>query len=161
MRVGIGYDVHQLRDGLPLVLGGITIPHNKGPLGHSDGDVLLHAICDAILGALGKGDIGQKFPDTDPAYKDISSLELLKSVAVLMAHEGFKVSNLDSVIVTEEPKVETHREEIQRNITSILKLGSASVSIKGKTNEKLGEIGAGNAIAAYAVVLLVEKEKEK
>lgn len=153
----MGYDIHRLQEGRKMVLGGVEIDHPKGPYGHSDGDVLLHAACDAILGAIGEPDIGQMFPDTDPKYKDADSLELLKTVAGLMDSKGFKVSNLDSVVVLEEPKIAPHKGAISEKIKDILRLEEGCISIKGKTHEKLGEIGEGNAVAAYAVVLLVEK----
>ncbi len=142
-----------------MVLGGVTIPYPKGPEGHSDGDALLHAVCDAILGALGKGDIGMRFPDTDPRYKDISSIELLKDVSELMDDEGFVIGNLDCVVVAEEPKIAPYREEIISVIGDILKVSGDTVNVKGKTAEKLGEIGEGRAIEAHAVVLLEENDK--
>ncbi len=155
MRIGIGYDIHRLVQGRKLMLGGVSIPGPRGLEGHSDGDALLHAVCDAILGALGKGDIGERFPDTDPKYKDIPGISLLKDVAACMAAEGFSVGNLDCVVIAEEPKISPYRGEITRIIGDILGVsGAACVSIKGKTAEKLGDIGDKKAIAAYAVVLL-------
>ncbi len=154
MKIGMGYDIHRLAEGRPMVLGGVSIPFPRGPVGHSDGDVLLHAVCDAILGALGKGDIGMRFPDIDPKYKDIRSVELLRDVGELMDGEGFGVSNLDCVVVAEEPKIGPYREEMTRVISNTLKVSANAVNIKGKTAEKLGVIGEGKAVAAYAVALL-------
>ena len=157
MRIGIGYDIHRLVEGRKMVLGGMEIPFGKGPEGHSDGDALLHAVCDAILGALAKDDIGARFPDTDPKYKDISSSELLKDVARLASDEGFAVLNLDCVVVAEEPKIAPHRARITEKISGILGCPRGAVSVKGKTSEGLGPVGEGNAIEASAVVLLKEK----
>ncbi|MFH1552804.1 MAG: 2-C-methyl-D-erythritol 2,4-cyclodiphosphate synthase [Candidatus Omnitrophota bacterium] len=157
MKIGMGYDMHGLARGRQMVLGGVKIPCVKGPKGHSDGDVLLHAICDAVLGALGRPDIGERFPDTEAKYKDISSAELLRDVASLMDSEGFGIGNLDCVVVTEEPRVADYREKMTRLIGDILKAPAGAVNVKGKTSEKLGIIGEGKAIAAYAVVLLKEK----
>jgi len=158
MKIGMGYDIHRLQEGRPMILGGVNIPYSRGPEGHSDGDVLLHAVCDAILGALGEGDIGMRFPDTDPAYKDISSRDLLRDVGDLMCDKGFKVHNMDCVIIAEEPKIEPYNREIMRGISDILKMPENDVNIKAKTGEKLGVIGEGKGIAAYAVVLLEEKD---
>ena len=157
MRIGTGYDIHRLVEGRALVLGGINIPHSKGLEGHSDADVLLHAVCDAILGALGKGDIGMRFPDTDPKYKDISSKELLQDVCSLMSGSGYEIGNLDCVIVAEEPKIGPYRENMTGEISELLRMSPADVNIKATTAEKLGEIGEGKAIASYAAVLLKEK----
>ncbi|MGB2599092.1 MAG: 2-C-methyl-D-erythritol 2,4-cyclodiphosphate synthase [Candidatus Omnitrophota bacterium] len=159
MRIGIGYDIHRLVEGRPLVLGGVDMPHTKGLEGHSDADVLLHSICDAILGALGEGDIGTRFPDTDPKYKDISSKELLQDVADLMDRDGFFVENLDCVVVAEEPKIAPYRAEMIKSISDVLRISPDLVNVKAKTSEKLGEIGKGEAVAAHAVVLLKEKER--
>jgi len=161
MRIGIGYDIHRLIKNRQMVLGGVEIPYLKGPEGHSDGDVLLHAICDAVLGALGKGDIGMRFPDTDPAYKNISSRELLRDIADLMDTEGAGICNLDCVVIAEEPKLGPYREEISRVIGDILKVPAENVNVKGKTSEKLGAVGEGKAIAAYAAVLLEEKSNKE
>lgn len=154
MRIGMGYDIHTLAEGREMVLGGIKIPHAKGPVAHSDGDVLLHAICDAILGAMGKGDIGRIFPDTDPEYKDVASIDLLKEVAGLMIKEKWAISNLDSVVIAEEPKVSPYQKEMSHKIAEVLGISPGVVSIKGKTSEKTGAVGKGEAIEAYAVVLL-------
>jgi len=154
MKIGIGYDIHQLVKGRRLVLGGVEIPFEKGLLGHSDGDVLIHSICDGILGALGKGDIGRHFPDTDPKYKGISSLILLEEVCQIMAKAKFEVNNLDSVIIAQKPLLLPYIEGMRKNIGEILKIAPDSISIKAKTNEGLGPIGRGEGIAAYAIVLL-------
>ena len=157
MKIGVGYDIHRLVEGRPLVLGGVNVPFPRGLEGHSDADVLLHAICDAILGALGSGDIGMRYPDTDPKYRNISSKELLKDVRDLMDTSGFAVGNLDCVIITEEPKIGPYRESMIGEIGDILQISPGKVNIKAKTAEKIGEIGEGKAIASYAVVLLEEK----
>lgn len=154
MRIGHGYDVHRLVEGRPLVLGGIQIPHPRGLLGHSDGDVVLHAICDAILGAMGADDIGQHFPDSDARYQGIASAALVKHVTHLMREQGWCVSNLDVTICAEQPRFTPYREAIRRRIAELLSVPVSCVSIKAKTNEGLDAIGRGEAIAATAVVLL-------
>jgi len=156
MKVGIGYDIHRLATGRKLVLGGVEIPFEKGLLGHSDADVLVHSTCDAILGALGKGDIGGHFPDTDPKYKDISSLILLKKVCEIMAKANFRVNNLDSIIIAENPHLSPYIEEMAKNISKVVKIGRELINIKATTNEKLGAIGQGEGIAAYTIVSLRE-----
>ena len=150
-RVGIGYDIHRLVDERKLFIGGVEIPYIKGLLGHSDGDVLIHAICDALLGAVAEGDIGQHFPDTDPKYHDISSIELLKKVDDLM------INNVDTVIIAQEPILSPFKKQIQQKIAQILNIKQEVVNIKAKTNEGLGEIGRKEAIAAYAVVTITTK----
>lgn len=157
MRIGLGYDIHRLVKGLPLILGGVEIPFPKGLEGHSDADVLLHAVCDSILGAIGEGDIGSRFPDTDPRYKGISSRDLLKEVMVLMESKGLKINNLDCVVVAEEPKISPYRDKMIDTMAGILRLPPDALSIKGKTGEKLGDVGKGAAIVAQAAVLLVAK----
>lgn len=151
-RIGIGYDIHRLVEGRKLFLGGIEIPYSRGLLGHSDGDVLLHAICDALLGAVAQGDIGAHFPDTDPRYQGISSSELLKNVTDLVKAKGFKIDNIDSVIIAQEPQLTPFKKQMQEKLAQILKIKEESVGIKAKTNEGMGEIGRKEAIAAYAVV---------
>ena len=151
-RVGIGYDIHRLIEGRPLILGGIEIPYIKGLLGHSDADVLLHSIGDALLGAIAFGDIGDLFPDTDPQYAGISSIKLLDKIAVLVREKGFKINQIDAVIIAEEPKLVPFKKQIKEKIADILNIGCDDVSIKAKTNEGLGELGNKEAIAAYAVV---------
>jgi len=156
MKVGIGYDIHRLVKSRRLVLGGVEIPFEKGLFGHSDADVLCHSICDAILGALGKGDIGYHFPDSDPKYKDISSLILLKKVSEIMTEANFQVNNLDSVIIAEKPRLLPYIEEMEKNVSRVLKIGREGINIKATTNEGLGGIGRGEGIAAYTIVSLKE-----
>lgn len=157
MRTGIGYDIHRLIEDRPLFLGGIEIPYVKGLLGYSDGDALLHAIADAILGALGLGDIGELFPNDDPQYKDISSSMILRKAAELAAGKGFVVHNLDTVVIAEEPKLYPFKERMAEAIAKTLAIGKDRVNIKATTNEGVGSLGKGEAIAAYAVVTLEEK----
>jgi len=157
MRIGIGYDIHKLAEGRKMVLGGIEIPFEKGPLGHSDGDVLIHAICDAFLGAMGKGDIGMMFPDSDPSYKDAKSTGFLSSVTDIMKKEGYTLENLDCIVIAEEPKISVYKNEIVKKLGEIVEASEDRVNLKGKTAEKMGNIGKGEAIAAYATVLLKEK----
>jgi len=156
-RVGIGYDIHRLVEGRKLFIGGVEIPYIKGLLGHSDGDVLLHAICDALLGAAGENDIGQHFPDTDPAYHGITSIELLKEVSRLLEGEGFVINNVDVVIVAQEPILLPFKDKMREKIATTLNIKPSSVGIKAKTNEGLGEIGKKEAIAAYAVTVIESK----
>jgi len=156
MRVGIGYDVHPLVEGRKFFLGGIEIPYSKGLLGHSDGDVLIHAICDAILGAISEGDIGVHFPDSDESIRGINSIKILSYVMELVKKKGFKVVNIDAVIAAEEPKIHPHRELIRKNIAKILNVDIDMVGIKGKTKEGLGFVGKREGIEVYAVALLEE-----
>jgi len=149
--VGIGYDIHRLVEGRPLFLGGVKFDFSKGLLGHSDGDVLLHAVCDALLGAANLGDVGAHFPPTDNRYKNIASIELLKKVARYLADSGLMVNNVDAVVICESPKVLPRVMDIKKAIAAALSISPDAVSVKGKTNEGLGEIGKGEAIAAYAV----------
>lgn len=157
-RIGIGYDIHRLVEGRKLLLGGIEVPYVHGLLGHSDADVLLHAICDALLGAMGKADIGELFPDSDPRYSGIASTELLRIVAGLLAQEKYEIVNIDSVIIAQEPKLTPFKKQIQENIAAILGLRSERVGVKAKTNEGLDEIGAKKAIACYVVAFLSKEE---
>ncbi|MBS4023530.1 MAG: 2-C-methyl-D-erythritol 2,4-cyclodiphosphate synthase [Dethiobacter sp.] len=154
MRIGIGYDVHRLIAGRPLILGGVDIPYDRGLDGHSDADVLIHAIMDAVLGALCLGDIGKHFPDSDSAYLGISSLKLLERVNGLISNHGYAVSNLDTVIIAEEPKLAPYIQQMQTNISSVLGMAKDDVSIKATTTEKLGFCGQGEGIAAQAIVLI-------
>ena len=156
MRVGIGYDIHRLMEGRALKLGGVEIPYIKGLVGYSDADVLLHAISDAILGAANLGDIGIHFPQTDPKYKGASSTGLLREVNGLIQKKGYRVNNLDVVIIAEEPKVNPFVANMKKNISDTLKIDQSRVSIKATTNEGVGSIGRGEAIASYAVVTLKE-----
>lgn len=155
-RVGLGYDVHRLVKGRKLYLGGIEIPHTAGLDGHSDADVLLHAICDAILGALGKGDIGEHFPNTDARYQGISSLQLLRQVNDLAKKEGYAVSNLDTVIHAEEPQLKAYKELMRTQIAKELGLNQGAVNIKAGTSEGMGFVGRKEGMAAHATVLLVK-----
>ncbi|MDY6314863.1 MAG: 2-C-methyl-D-erythritol 2,4-cyclodiphosphate synthase [Clostridia bacterium] len=156
MRIGNGYDVHKLVENRPLILGGVEIEYDKGLLGHSDADVLVHAIMDALLGAAALGDIGKHFPDTDPKYTGISSIYLLKCVAELLKTNGFTVSNIDSIVAAQKPKLAPHIERMRKNIAEALGLEETSVSVKATTTEKLGFEGRGEGISAYAVCLLNE-----
>jgi len=151
MRIGIGYDVHRLVEGRKLMMGGVDIPHEKGLLGHSDADVLLHAICDALLGAAGLGDIGRHFPDSAPKYKGISSLVLLGEVKRLLHEAGFAVHNIDATIVAERPKMSPHIPAMVANIADAVQANRSAVNVKATTTEGLGFAGAGEGIAAYAV----------
>jgi 2-C-methyl-D-erythritol 2,4-cyclodiphosphate synthase len=157
VRIGFGYDSHRLVTGRRLVLGGVEIPHDKGLSGHSDADVLVHAVCDAILGALAAGDIGRHFPDTEPAYKNISSLKLLEHVRNLGEQKGYAIHNLDSTIVLEKPKLAGHIPQMLRTLAETLKISVDCISIKAKTNEGMGFTGLQEGIAAYAVVTIVQK----
>ncbi|MBS6920743.1 MAG: 2-C-methyl-D-erythritol 2,4-cyclodiphosphate synthase [Anaerococcus vaginalis] len=154
MRIGIGYDVHKLVENRKLILGGVEFQYEKGLLGHSDADVLVHAIMDAILGALNLPDIGNLFPDTDDEYKDIYSIKLLDRVVKLMEEKSYKIGNLDTVIICEMPKISPKREEIQKKLAKHLKTDIENVSIKASTSEKLSFTGRGEGIEARAVVLL-------
>ncbi len=158
MRIGTGYDVHRLVAGRKLVIGGVEIPHEKGLLGHSDADVLLHAICDALLGAAGLGDIGRHFPDSSSKYKGISSITLLEEVHRLLADSGFRVNNIDATIVAEKPKMAPHIPVMVSNIAAAVKIPGTSVNVKATTTEGLGFAGRGEGIAAYAVGTIQEKE---
>jgi len=155
MRVGTGYDVHRLEQGRKLVMGGVDIPFEKGLLGHSDADVLLHAICDALLGAAGLGDIGKHFPDADQRYKGISSLKLLGEVRALLEQKGFRVHNIDSTIVAERPRMAPHIPAMIGNIAEAVRVDVSAVNVKATTTEGLGFAGKGEGIAAYAVCSIV------
>lgn len=159
-RVGIGYDVHRFAQDRKLIIGGVDIPYPKGLLGHSDADVLLHAIMDAILGAMGLGDIGQHFPDNDMVFKDISSRVLLKNVANLLAGKGYVVENIDSVIVAQAPKILPYSEEMKQNIAEDLGISSEQVNVKATTTERLGFEGREEGISSQAVVLLKKLQSE-
>jgi 2-C-methyl-D-erythritol 2,4-cyclodiphosphate synthase len=159
IRIGIGYDLHRLVEGRELVLGGVRIPHETGLLGHSDGDALLHAITDAILGALALGDIGSHFPDTEAQYKDASSLDLLLTVRRLIQSSGYRVVNIDSVIIAEAPRMRPYIESMRRRIAECLEVPMEAVSVKAKTNETVGPEGRGEAISTQAVVLLEQAER--
>lgn len=154
MKIGIGYDVHILKEGRKLVLGGVEVPHTTGLYGHSDGDVLTHAIIDAILGALGRGDIGRHFPDTDASYKDIYSIELLKEVSGYMKSEGYSIGNLDCVIVAQKPKLAPYIESMEKLVAETLETDVKNVNIKATTSERLGFEGREEGISSQAVVIL-------
>jgi 2-C-methyl-D-erythritol 2,4-cyclodiphosphate synthase len=155
LRVGEGWDTHRLVEGRPLVLGGVTIPHDKGLLGHSDADALLHAITDALLGAAGLGDIGRHFPDTDPAFRGADSVRLLKAAAQRVLEAGWQIVNIDSTIVAQAPKMAPHIEAMRARIAGALGLPAERVNVKAKTAEKMGPVGEGLAIETRAVCLLV------
>ena len=154
MRIGLGFDIHRLVSGRKLILGGIVIPFEKGLLGHSDADVLVHAVCDAILGAAGLGDIGQHFPDTDPEFKDVSSLKLLAKAYKMIIEKGFVVQNIDATIFAEAPKLSQYKTEMQKNIARTIEIEPNHVNVKATTFEGLGMIGKGEGIGAMCVTLL-------
>jgi len=154
MRIGHGYDVHRLVPGRKLILGGVDIPHETGLLGHSDADVLLHAICDAILGAIGEGDIGRHFPDTDPAFKGASSIKLLRHVMGIAGNRGYRVGNVDATIVAQKPKLAPYITQMIGNIAEALGCDRDRVNVKATTTEELGFAGRKEGIAAYGVALL-------
>lgn len=154
MRIGFGYDVHQLQEGRDLWLGGVQIPAEKGALGHSDADVILHALCDAILGAMNAGDIGKHFPDTDKSFKNIDSKILLQRVVEVMKGKGYHVVNVDCSLSLEKPKIAPHLDAMRAAIAPILELSEEEVSIKATTGEKMGFVGRQEGLCAYAVVLL-------
>ena len=155
-RVGIGYDIHRLVKGRKLILGGVEIPFEKGLEGHSDADVLIHAVCDAILGALGEGDIGEHFPNTDPKYKGISSLILLEKVNAIVRGEGFAIDNIDTMILAEEPNLKAYKPKMREAIAKTLGIDPSCVNIKATTQEGIGFGATHDAIAAYATVLVVK-----
>jgi 2-C-methyl-D-erythritol 2,4-cyclodiphosphate synthase len=157
-RTGNGYDVHAYAEGRKLIIGGVEIPHGKGLAGHSDADVLLHSITDALLGAVALGDLGKHFPDTDEKYKDADSKVLLKEAYKLVKKEGYKIGNLDAVVVLEKPKLSPFIQKIRETIASILESKMEQVSVKATTNEKLGFIGREEGVAAFATVLVVSSD---
>ena len=154
MRVGIGYDIHRLVEGRPLILGGVPVEYEKGLLGHSDADVLVHAICDALLGAAGLGDIGMHFPDNDPQYKDISSLKLLANTCQMVTEKGFRIVNLDTIVFAEAPKLGSQRNDMQTTLAKTMNITAEQVNIKATTTEGLGAIGKGEGIGAMCVALI-------
>ena len=156
MRIGFGFDVHQLGENKELWLGGVLIPHSKGAIGHSDADVLIHAICDAVLGALALGDIGKHFPDTDHSLKGIDSKILLKKVISLIDLKGYRIGNIDSTLCLEKPKIISYVDQMREIIAGICHINIEDISIKATTNEKMGFIGREDGIAAYAVALMVK-----
>lgn len=158
-KIGIGYDIHRFARRRKLVLGGVNIPYGKGLRGHTDADVIVHAICDALLGALGQGDIGQQFPNDDPKYKNVSSLGLLKKVYALLKRKSFVVGNIDVMLLLEAPKMTPFKEKMKVNISRVLRIDQQQVLIKATTNEGIGDIGKGKAAAAYAVALIQKTSK--
>ena len=155
-KVGIGYDIHRLVGGRPLFLGAVKIPYIKGLLGHSDGDALIHALCDALLGALALGDIGEHFPDTDPKYQGVASSQLLGIVKEFLDKSGYKINNLDVIIIAQEPLISPFKKQIKEKICALLGIGQDALNIKAKTNEGLDAIGHLEAIACYAMVSLAK-----
>lgn len=157
-RTGFGYDVHKLVEGRKMIIGGIEIPFEKGPLAHSDGDVLLHAICDALLGAAALGDIGTHFPDTDSKYKDMDSKNFLSRISQMIASRGYKIANVDSTVVLEKPKLKPYISQMKDVIAELLTIDKDFISIKATTSEGMGFAGTGEGIKAYASVLIYSKE---
>jgi 2-C-methyl-D-erythritol 2,4-cyclodiphosphate synthase len=157
-RIGFGYDAHRLVKGRPLIIGGVSIPYELGLEGHSDADVLIHSLMDAILGALGKGDIGMHFPDNNPAYKGIDSTLLLKRVMELASRDGYVINNADNTIVAQRPKLAPHMQSIRDRLSQFLEIHSDRINIKATTTEGMGFCGRGEGIAAYSVVSLVKKD---
>jgi len=153
-RAGIGYDLHRLAEGRKLILGGIEVPFHKGSVGHSDGDALAHAICDALLGAAGLGDIGAHFPDTDPKWKDVSSLRFLERVRELLVEQRLRIAHIDAVVITEKPKLGPHFPAMREALAKSLGISTSAINLKAKTNEGVDAIGHGEAIAAQAIVTL-------
>jgi 2-C-methyl-D-erythritol 2,4-cyclodiphosphate synthase/2-C-methyl-D-erythritol 4-phosphate cytidylyltransferase/2-C-methyl-D-erythritol 2,4-cyclodiphosphate synthase len=154
LRIGLGYDIHRLKRGRQFLLGGVEIPFSKGEDGHSDGDVLAHAVCDAILGASGLADIGELFPPSDPTWKDVNSMELLRNVFMRVKHDGWKIANIDCVIICEKPKILPFRDVIRKSLAEALEISIEQVFVKGKTAEGLGAVGKGKAVEVYVTCLL-------
>ncbi len=154
IRVGQGVDIHQLVEGRKMILGGVHLPHDKGPLGHSDADVLIHAICDALLGAAALGDIGYHFPDTSSEFKDIDSGILLRQVCDLLSTKGWKIGNVDSTLILEKPKIKPHIPAMQERLSALMGIDSDAISIKATTNEKMGYVGRGEGVLAFASCLI-------
>ena len=157
IRTGLGYDIHKFADGRKLILGGVEIPYEKGLEGHSDADVITHAVCDALLGAIGKGDIGEHFPNTDEKYKDISSLELLETVNGFVQEEGFSISNIDIMVQAEEPKLNPYKSQIRFHLAYKLALDENAINVKVTTLESLGALGQKKGIAAFASALVIKE----
>ena len=158
MRIGLGYDIHRLIYGRKLVLGGVTIPHEKGLLGHSDADVLVHAVCDALLGAAGLNDIGFHFPDSDPEFKGISSIKLLSQTSRMLKKKGFRVVNIDSTVFAQAPKLSPYKNEMEKNIARIINIAPDRVNVKATTTEGLGIIGKEDGMAAMCIALIGRKD---
>ena len=157
LRIGHGYDVHKLTEGRELIIGGVKIPHTLGLLGHSDADVLLHAIMDAVFGALGLGDIGKHFPDTDEEYRGISSIKLLEKTYAILNESGYTISNVDATVIAQKPKLLPHICDMRKNIARVLRVSESDVNVKATTEERLGFTGREEGIAAHAVVLIEKK----
>ncbi len=155
MRIGHGYDAHRLAEGRALIIGGVNIPHEKGLLAHSDGDVLLHAVMDALFGAAGVGDIGKQFPDSDDKYKDISSIDLLKKCGEIISEQALAIEYIDATIIAQAPKMSPHLTKMRENIASALNIDVAKINVKATTEEKMGFTGSGEGISAHSVCLLV------
>ncbi|MBN1546525.1 MAG: 2-C-methyl-D-erythritol 2,4-cyclodiphosphate synthase [Syntrophaceae bacterium] len=156
MKIGFGYDSHRFTENRPFVLGGVTIPHKKGLAGHSDADALVHAICDALLGALGEADMGCQFPDTDLSYKDISSLILLEKVVRVMRQKHYEISNIDTSVILEKPKLRPYISDMISKLAAVMQIEEEKINIKAKTNEGMGFVGKQEGLAAFAVVILEE-----
>ncbi len=161
MRVGIGYDVHQLKEGRPLILGGVRIPHTHGLDGHSDADALTHAVCDAVLGALGEGDLGRYFPSNDPRWRDMNSLDMLDNVRDKLAERGLRLVNLDTVIVAQAPRLAQHVAEMGKQLAGVLRVDPSLVNVKVKSHDSLGALGRQEGIAAQAVCLLADAPSDE
>ena len=159
MRTGIGVDTHRFERGRPLILGGVDIPHEEGLAGHSDADVLTHAIIDALLGAAGLGDIGQHFPDTDPRFKDADSLELLRTVVVFLDRNGFRIVHVDATVMMERPKLSPYRDAMRETLAAAMQVGLGNVNVKATTGERMGFIGRGEGVAALAVATIDRPEE--
>lgn len=158
IRIGNGFDIHRLEEGLPLILGGVKLEHNKGSVGHSDGDVVTHSVIDALLGAAALGDIGMHFPPTDNSIKGIDSMKMLEKTMSMLEDNGYIVGNIDVTVVCESPKLSPHYLSMRKRLAEVVGVAESQVSVKAKTAEKLGSIGEGNAIAAYAVALIAEED---
>ena len=156
MRVGIGYDIHQLKEGRPLILGGVRIPHSHGLDGHSDADVLTHAVCDALLGALGEGDLGRDYPSSDPRWKDMNSLDMLECVHAKLTERGLRLVNLDTVVVAQAPRLGSYLVEMSNRLAGVLRVDPSLVNVKVKSHDQLGALGRQEGIAAQAVCLLAD-----
>lgn len=155
VRIGHGFDAHRLVEGRPFILGGVDIPFERGPLGHSDADVAAHALCDSLLGACALGDLGAHFPDTDPAWKGVDSMRLLEACVALVRERGYEIGNVDVTVVVERPKLSPHLERIRERLSGVMRIGVDAVSVKAKTSEGMGYTGDGSGIAAYAVALVM------
>ncbi|MDR2980238.1 MAG: 2-C-methyl-D-erythritol 2,4-cyclodiphosphate synthase [Bacteroidales bacterium] len=157
IRAGFGYDSHRLEEGRKLIIGGVEIPYHKGPIAHSDGDALMHAICDALLGAAGLQDIGTQFPDNDLQYKNMDSKILLSKTKELLLQHRWRINNMDATVVLEAPKLAPFKEKIKETLAELLAINNSRIAIKAKTNEKMGDVGSGNGIVVFAVVTLVRE----